>query len=48
MSLQSRTQPKIYKGGGGAKQKCQDLYVYIFVLLKFICIIYEHIMGGKA
>ena len=42
---QARTQPKIY---GGAKPIFQDLYVYIFVLLEFICIIYERIMCEKA
>ena len=43
--MQARTQPKIY---GGAKPIFQDLYVYIFVLLEFICIIYERIMCEKA
>ena len=42
---QARTQPKIY---GGPSQFFQDLYVYIFVLLEFICIIYGRIMCEKA
>ena len=37
--LQARTQPKIY---GGAKQIFQDLYVYIFVLLKYFQNIWVH------
>ena len=36
------------EGGGGGKPIFQDLYVYIFYFLEFICIIYERIMCEKA